>query len=512
MNNRFCRTSFVTLMLALGPVLAHAAPTYWVDNGHYYEVIPADGITWSDADTAAMGMTYLGATGHLATLTSPEENAFVDSLRIASGSNKSGFADSELWVGGFQDAGNPPAAGWNWVNGEGPILAFYWLPGEPNDAGGSESYLAIGWSGLSGWNDEASLAGIYGYVVEYDITTQAVVVPGNNVLIFNQANAPGSNNPLTAAYQEVLAGGNVSIDCCVVEDTREGTGPKKFGYFNLSSFDLGEAVADINRNPSCANMPAISAGTAKLYPWHRGVPRSQGIPSNSPGREHDIGVCLIQSEVESKGVVFSSENAQNVLGYKINCAAQNISNRPFTGGVATDPTEVDAPFVVPLTAQCDDSQSAKKYSDNVLLLNLRHDAKFNPTLLYLSGLNLRLLQAIQQVKTAGCVDNSENFLNKLQSLSIRAGADILLRRGAAAVQKLDDATRLALLIGSSAPTAEPYGSCPGNPKGLFVGRFMSLKFATCSELVQSGAGQNAKSPAACAIASDILAELPALTP
>ena len=499
-------------MLALGPMLASADPAYFVDNGHYYEVIPADGITWSGANSAAMAMTYLGATGHLATLTSPAENNFVDSLRIASGSNKSGFEDSELWVGGFQDPYQPPAAGWNWVNGEGPILVFYWLPGEPNDSGGSESYLAIGWSGNSGWNDEASLAGIYGYVVEYDITTEAVVVPGNNVLIFNQANAPGSSNPLTAAYQQVLAGGKVSIDCCVVEDTREGTGPKKFGYFDLNSFDLGAAVADTNRNPSCDNMPAISAGTALLYPWHRGVPRSQGIPNNSAGREHDIGVCLIQSEVESKGVVFSEENAQNVLGYKINCAAQNVSDRPFTGGVATDPTEVDAPFVVPLTAQCDDSQSAKKYSNNVLVLNVRHDTKFNPTLTYLSGLNLRLLQAIQQVKAAGCVLNSENFLNNLQSLAIGAGADILRRRGTAAVQKLDDATRLALLIGSNVPTAEPYGACPGNPKGLFVGRLMSLKFATCSELVQSGAGQNAKSPAACAIAGDILAELPALTP
>jgi len=258
-------------------------------------------------------------------------------------------------------------------------------------------------------------------------------------------------------------------------------------------------------------MPAISAGTAVLRPWHRGVPRNQGIPSNSSGRMNDLGVCVIQSEVESKGVVFSEENAANVLGYKIDCAAQNISNRPFTGGVATDPTEVDAPFVVPLTAQCDDSQSAKKYSDNVLVLNLRHDAKFNPTLLYLSGLNLRLLQAIQEVKAAGCVLNSENFLNNLRSLSIRAGADILLRRGAAAVQKLDDATRLALLIGNNLPLAEPYGTCPGNPKGTFVGRFMSLKFATCSELVQSGPGQNAKSPGACAIAGDILGALPSIT-
>ena len=68
----------------------------------------------------------------------------------------------------------------------------------------------------------------------------------------------------------------------------------------------------------------------------------------------------------------------------------------------------------------------------------------------------------------------------------------------AAVDALDDATRLALLITGSAPLptanmGDPYGMCPGNPKGLFVGRAMSLKFAVCSELKQSGPGETAKS-------------------
>jgi hypothetical protein len=516
MNSRTIKTSVFAFVLALAPMLANATPTYWATNGHYYEVIPYDGMDWNAANSAAMAMTHLGASGHLATLTSPEENAFVDSLRVASGSNKDGFADSELWVGGSQPAGLPATDGWVWVNGEGPITVFYWLPGEPNDAGGSESYLAIGWSGMSGWNDEANLDGIFGYVVEFDVTTKATVQPGNNVLIFNQANVPGSNNPLTAAYQEVLPGGgeNVSIACCRVLDTREGAGPKKLGYFLPTTFDIGAAIADTNTNPTCAGMPYVAPGTALLYPWQRVIPESKGLMSTHLARPTDGGVCVIQSDVKSKGVVFSEEDARNVLGYKINCAEKDVSYRPFSGGVATDPTEADSPFAAPWTAECDESRSTKKYSNNVLVLNLRHDTKYNPTLIYLSGLNFWLLQSLQQVKLEGCVDPS--FINDLQTLSVQAGFDILRRRGEAAVQKLDDATRLAMLIDGSVPVpaADPYGTggseCAGNPKGLFVGRLMSLKFATCSELVQSGSGKDAQAPAACAIAGDILNALPPL--
>jgi hypothetical protein len=88
------------------------------------------------------------------------------------------------------------------------------------------------------------------------------------------------------------------------------------------------------------------------------------------------------------------------------------------------------------------------------------------------------------------------------------------KKGQDAVDKLEAATLLALLSSASMPasmlTNDPYGACPGNPQGLFVGRFMSLKFAACSEVLQAGTGENAKAPGACAISTAVLAEMPTL--
>jgi hypothetical protein len=158
------------------PLIANAAPIF---NGHHYEFIVADGITWAAANTAAQAKSHAGVSGHLATITSLAEDTFLfNNSTLASGLNTSGdFADSQLWVGGFQPAGSTePGGGWTWVNGEGgfpgnnagPVYAN-WLGGEPNNVGGGEGHLAIDLRANFGWNDEGNLGGIWGYVVEYDV-------------------------------------------------------------------------------------------------------------------------------------------------------------------------------------------------------------------------------------------------------------------------------------------------------------------------------------------------------
>ena len=64
-------------------------------NGNYYDAILAPGITWTAANTAATSLTYSGAFGHLATITSLAEDAFLNTLRKT-------ITTKELWVGGFQ--------------------------------------------------------------------------------------------------------------------------------------------------------------------------------------------------------------------------------------------------------------------------------------------------------------------------------------------------------------------------------------------------------------------------
>lgn len=354
----------------------------------------------------------------------------------------------------------------------------------------------------------------------------AVVGSGPNQLIFNQAQDPAanSNNPMTAAYQQVLQGGEVTISCCRVLDTRETPAQgRKPAKFKATTFDLGKAVADTYTNTSCEGMPHIPQGKAVLRPWQRGVPKSQGfiVPGSTiNARENDLGVCMIEANVSSRGVVFSAEEAANVLGFGLNGAVDSIRYRPFTGGVSLDPTEVDAPYATPWTAEWDESRSGKRFSDNVMVVNLWHEWLLLPSVPYLLQLASSLESSILQVRDEGCVENNAGFLDDLRNLVQHAKVNVALAAipwwrdefGKAAVRNLSDATRLALLIGADAPPDDPYGLCPGNPEGLFVGRSMALTHATCSELVNTFGDATVFSDDefVCKIPDDILCELPEL--
>ena len=57
---------------------AFASPVQYGLN--FYEFTSASGITWSNAEAAAEGLSYNGVNGHLATVTSAGENIFLASL------------------------------------------------------------------------------------------------------------------------------------------------------------------------------------------------------------------------------------------------------------------------------------------------------------------------------------------------------------------------------------------------------------------------------------------------
>ncbi|HAB15409.1 MAG TPA: hypothetical protein DCE44_03055 [Verrucomicrobiales bacterium] len=141
-------------------------------NGHFYQVITAYYITWEEAKAAAEAMTFGCATGHLATVTSYEEDAFIDRLRR-------NCLLQQLWVGGLQPSDElDPTANWTWYNGEGDIPGVNggtaysnWRAGEPNDnyGPGSEQFLTVGLFGEFVWNDEINpSSGIWGFVVEFE--------------------------------------------------------------------------------------------------------------------------------------------------------------------------------------------------------------------------------------------------------------------------------------------------------------------------------------------------------
>jgi len=132
-------------------------------NGHFYERIISVGISWSAAKATAESMSHMGHAGHLVTLTSAAENSWVYT-NLPTSLNR-------FWLGGFQDKNSPtylePSKGWTWVTGERWVFTA-WFPGEPNNFGGIEDFLAFDHN-QPAWNDildNWTISG--GFIVEYE--------------------------------------------------------------------------------------------------------------------------------------------------------------------------------------------------------------------------------------------------------------------------------------------------------------------------------------------------------
>ena len=61
------------------------------ENGNYYTYVEDDGISWTDAKTAAENSTYNGVNGHLVTMTRQNEHDFIAGMF--------GYCDDTLWIG-----------------------------------------------------------------------------------------------------------------------------------------------------------------------------------------------------------------------------------------------------------------------------------------------------------------------------------------------------------------------------------------------------------------------------
>ena len=143
-------------------------PGYQAFNGHFYKFVNAY-VTHSEAAAAAAA-----AGGHLATITSAQENAFLAGLMAEA--NAWGYGG---WLGGSDAASEGvwrwtegPEAGknfWNGLgNGSAPGGAYTnWLPGEPSQYQGTEEDYLHMLAGTDRWNDiPASYHITMGYFVE----------------------------------------------------------------------------------------------------------------------------------------------------------------------------------------------------------------------------------------------------------------------------------------------------------------------------------------------------------
>jgi serine/threonine protein kinase len=132
--------------------------------GHVYEAIPVT-LNWFDAEAAAEARTYRGVKGHLATIASADENAFVfHALPQA--------VAGRYWLGGFREVrGGTPRDGWYWVSGE-PFTFTSWADDEPNDYFGEDGLQFRGGADSAVWNDIDRTSGfepfVHGFLVEYE--------------------------------------------------------------------------------------------------------------------------------------------------------------------------------------------------------------------------------------------------------------------------------------------------------------------------------------------------------
>jgi len=131
---------------------AFATPVYYPDTGHYYEAIPGP-IMWPDARAEAESRIYNGMRGHLATITSSGENAFLW--------NNLGMDVFFYYLGGTDEANEGV---WQWITGE-PWGYTNWYYGEPNNLN-NEDVLVFWYSGR--WNDYSTAYAANGYIVEYE--------------------------------------------------------------------------------------------------------------------------------------------------------------------------------------------------------------------------------------------------------------------------------------------------------------------------------------------------------
>lgn len=151
-------SAFISVSASAGVI-----SSVWSDNGHEYMLVEGQ-MTWDQANAS------LGSDWYLATITSAQEQSFIESAF--------GNLRGEFWLGGYQsedgftqaDRVAGAADNWAWVTGEEFGGYDNWKVGEPNEwRGTKEDHLAIWNNGGSWdwyWNDEHGRSNIKGYIAE----------------------------------------------------------------------------------------------------------------------------------------------------------------------------------------------------------------------------------------------------------------------------------------------------------------------------------------------------------
>lgn len=147
---------------------------YNPSNGHVYEYVSGS-FPFSAARSRALSASYEGEYGYLVTITSADEQSFVNNNTTA----------KNIWTG-LSDEGSE--GNWYWLDGpeknrviwigeingtpQGGYYTNWCVGSEPNDFGDGEDYMVTNWEGGSCWNDygppyTTGAGSSEGYLIEY---------------------------------------------------------------------------------------------------------------------------------------------------------------------------------------------------------------------------------------------------------------------------------------------------------------------------------------------------------
>lgn len=229
---------------------------------HKYEIF-RETLTWEEAKAACEAKG-----GHLATITSPEEQKMIESLNIQ---------NSKLWIGGYKNS----AGQWCWVTGE---LWKYqnWGDGEPNNSSNvvaDESCVAV-WP--SKWNDLAN-SNTYeqsGYVCEWETSdaaeeTQVEGYTGHLYEFYTLPESEWESGPITWQQAERRCewkGGHLAVIESSTENFLLYSAMKAKGYEN--------AYFGYSDKSSEGNWKWVNGTSTAYTNWH------SGEPNNQDGIEH----------------------------------------------------------------------------------------------------------------------------------------------------------------------------------------------------------------------------------
>jgi hypothetical protein len=274
----FYRTGLLAVLLSFLVTATVADPIYYPGTGNHYEFVGGN-MHWQDAVLLAESLEFQGQPGHLATVTSLDENEFIASTFA------SGQADFFAWLAGYE-----PDDDGTWFWGAGPedgtqfsddgtatppFFFVNWGGEEPNDHSEGEDYLAINlgdeFAGVypGEWIDSPNpnpSDPILGLIVEYEDIASAIDPDDDNETMmrllrldvvpnpFNPATTVSFELPMSVPAQlgiydirghrlRTLVDGNLDAGVhAITWDGRDGTGQRVASGMYYCRLVAGEAL------------------------------------------------------------------------------------------------------------------------------------------------------------------------------------------------------------------------------------------------------------------------------